>query len=310
MGVACGARFIGSHLAHDESMNNRSNLGFALPTVLLLLPIMGLPPVLGFSQTLSRRPTVQRIAIHDGEKGPEVEITTSEPILQQIRMLTRPDRVVIDFPGALPGEQLRSIAVNSGGMKRVRVSLFEATPPVTRVVLDLAAPGNYQLFPSGNTVIVRAGDTPEAVKTRKVPEFSATDPVPLAPRVEGNSHDYSAPANRVKLALLSLDAYSEGRLPMLEGFANPDIEQLERYERPYYRYRVKVKAVDASHTTVSVVASLSAWFNDPNPSRSGYRSLPSSGRLEEDLLDRLQNALQVQAATLPPGSATEQSTAP
>jgi len=50
--------------------------------------------------------------------------------------------------------------------------------------------------------------------------------------------------------------------------------------------------------------------SEPNPSRSGYRSLPSSGRLEEDLLDRLQNALQVQATTLPLGLATEQSTAP
>jgi hypothetical protein len=187
---------------------------------------MMLPPVLGFSQTLSRRTTVRRIAIHDGEKGPEVEITTSEPTLHQIRMLTGPDRVVIDFPGALPGEQLRSIAVNSGGMKRVRVSLFEATPPVTWVVLDLAAPGNYQLFPSGNTVIVSAGDTPEAVKTRKVPELSATDPVPLAPRVEGSSHDYSAPANRVKAFRLSLSALqrSPGRRsvgPPPERVASP-----------------------------------------------------------------------------------------
>jgi len=289
-------------------MNNRSNLGFVSPRVLLLLAM--LLPVLGFSQTLSRAATVQRITIREGKEGSEVEITSSEPTSPQIRMLTRPDRVVIDFPGALPGEQLRSIAVNSGGIKRVRVSLFEATPPVTRVVLDLAAPGNYQLFPSGNTAIVRVGDTPEAVKARIVPKLAATDPVPpLAPRGEGNSQDYTASANRVKLALRSLGAFSEVHLPMVEGFVRPDIEQLERYERPYYRYRVQVKAVDATHTTVNVVASLRAWFNDPNPSHSGYRSLPSGGRLEEDLLDRLQNALQVQAAALAPGSATEQSTA-
>jgi hypothetical protein len=291
-------------------MNNRSNFGFVSPNVLFLLAMM-LLPVLGFSQTSSRTATVQRMAIHEGKQGPEVEITSSEPIAAQIRMLNGPDRVVIDFPGALPGEQLRSIAVNSGGIKRVRVGLFEAAPPITRVVLDLTAPSNYQLFPSGDTVIVKIGDMPEAANAGSVPQLSAPDLVaPPAARAQGSSQNYTASADRVQLALQRLGGYSGGSLPMLEGFARPDVEQLERYERPYYRYRVEVKAIDATHTTVNVVASLNAWFNDPSTSHSGYRSLLSNGRLEEDLLDRLQNALQVQASTLAPGSATEQSPPP
>jgi len=40
-----------------------------------------------------------------------------------------------------------------------------------------------------------------------------------------------------------------------------------------------------------VTAKLTAWYTDSNPARSGYRALPSNGRLETDLLDRLSEAL-------------------
>ena len=96
----------------------------------------------------------------------------------------------------------------------------------------------------------------------------------------------------------------------MDGFARPDIEQLERYERPFYRYRVEVKAIDTAHTIVNVTANLSAWFNDPNPSQSGYRSLPSNGRLEGDLLARVQDALQVEKSTLTSDSAPKHSALP
>jgi len=287
-------------------MNNFFKLGFVSARVLLLLAMM-LLPALGSCSTA----TVLRIAIQGSQQAPEVEIASSEPITPQLKVLTGPDRLVIDFPGALPGGQLRSVAVNRGGIKRVRVGLFEATPPVTRVVLDLTAPSNYQLFPSGNTVIVKVGESPAAAKAGNAPRVSVPSSVPLpAPRVQGSSQDYAASADLVKQALRHLGAYSGGYLPTLEGFAGPDIEQLERYERAYYRYRVEVKALDAAHTSVNVAANLSAWFNDTDRSRSGYRSLPSNGRLEGDLLDRLQDALQVKVSTPPPGSATKPSAPP
>ncbi|PYY12126.1 MAG: hypothetical protein DMG69_02245 [Acidobacteria bacterium] len=290
-------------------MNNRSKLGFVLQTVLLLLAML-LLPAFGYSQ-LSRTAIVRRVAIQGSKQAPEVAITSSEPITPQLKVLTGPDRVVIDFPGALPGDQVRSMAVNCCGIKRVRVGLFEATPPITRVVLDLTAPSKYQVSPSGNTVIVKLGDTLGAAKAGNVPHVSASRPVPrLAPRIQGSSQDYTASADRVKQALRHLGAYSGGHLPTVDGFARPDIEQLERYERPFYRYRVEVKAIDTAHTIVNVTANLSAWFNDPNPSQSGYRSLPSNGRLEGDLLARVQDALQVEKSTLTSDSAPKHSALP
>jgi len=87
-----------------------------------------------------------------------------------VLVLTGPDRLVIDFPNAVPGTELRNIPVNRGEVKGVRVGLFAQNPPVTRVVLDLKVPQPYQLFPSGKSLIVKIGDgaTPQAVAPRPI----------------------------------------------------------------------------------------------------------------------------------------------
>jgi hypothetical protein len=93
----------------------------------------------------------------------------------QAQMLTGPDRLVVDFPNAVPGNQLRSQSVNHGGVKDVRVGLFTANPPVTRIVFDLNAAQSYQIFPAGRTVIVKlSGDA--ADKSAGVDDFPETGP--------------------------------------------------------------------------------------------------------------------------------------
>ena len=80
--------------------------------------------------------------------------------------------------------------------------------------------------------------------------------------------------------------------------------EVDRYERPYYQYRVHLSSVDAAHTTVSVEALISALYSNPIQSQSEYRALPSNGRLEADLLDRLQRALDPNAPRPESASAT------
>jgi hypothetical protein len=95
----------------------------------------------------------------------------------------------------------------------------------------------------------------------------------------------------VKRGLSQIGGLEGGRLPMVDGFVTASIPQLDRYERPYYQFRLQVNAADANTTSVKVEARISAWYTDPDPSHSQYRSLPSNGRLEADLLDRLLEAL-------------------
>jgi hypothetical protein len=62
---------------------------------------------------------------------------------------------VIDFPNAVPGSQVRNQSIDRGDVKDVRVGLFQARPPVTRVVLDLKSARSYQVFPYGRTVMIK-----------------------------------------------------------------------------------------------------------------------------------------------------------
>jgi hypothetical protein len=130
----------------------------------------------------SREATINRIAMVGNERGMELRISASQPVMTATQLVGGPDRFIIDFPGSVPGAQLRGLTLNQGGIRTVRVGLFKSNPPVTRVVLDLNSPGQYQVFPSGSTIIVRLGGTPgleaPAVEANKV--ALGTPPTPLA----------------------------------------------------------------------------------------------------------------------------------
>lgn len=95
----------------------------------------------------------------------------------------------------------------------------------------------------------------------------------------------------VESKLRGLGAYAGGRLPILEGFAVSKEGSLDRYQRGYYQYSVQLNAAASGDTQVRVTAKITAWYAASDPSHSGYRVLPSNGRLEADLLDRLQQEL-------------------
>jgi hypothetical protein len=102
---------------------------------------------------------------------------------------------------------------------------------------------------------------------------------------------YPYPVEAVKRALEQIGGFSGGKLPVVDGFVSSLIADSDHYERPYYQYHVQLDQGDATATTVKVEARITAWYAGADPAHSQYRSLPSNGRLENDLLDRLQDAL-------------------
>lgn len=134
----------------------------------LLLLTTALWPRLGFAQEADAV-AVERIAVVGSEQGVGVQISASGPVTTEAQMLTRPDRLVIDFPGALPGRELRGLRLNQGEIKSVRAGLFRSNPPVTRIVVDLNAPTAYRLVPSGKAVIVRLGSEPTVASLEGFP---------------------------------------------------------------------------------------------------------------------------------------------
>jgi hypothetical protein len=91
----------------------------------------------------------------------------------------------------------------------------------------------------------------------------------------------------VDKALKEMQAYAGQKLPIVDGFVATGDQPLNRYERAFYQFSIDLLPAAPGGTIVRVTAKITAWYADPDPSKSGYQVMPSNGRLELDLLDRL-----------------------
>src|ERR1051326_8102194 len=108
-----------------------------------------------FAMPLSAQVSVRSVKVLGSKNTVEIEVEASDRVVPQTRVLTGPDRLVVDFPNAVPSSGARSQSVDRGEVKDVRVGLFQSKPPVTRVVLDLKSAQSYQVFPYGRTVMIK-----------------------------------------------------------------------------------------------------------------------------------------------------------
>lgn len=101
---------------------------------------------------------VEHVIVRGAGDTMEVEIQTAgAPVAPNTQAITGPDRIVVDFPGALPAAELRALKVNRGVLKGVRSGLFFSNPPITRIVLDLTKPQPYQIVTTQKAVVVKLG---------------------------------------------------------------------------------------------------------------------------------------------------------
>ena len=91
-------------------------------------------------------PSIRRVQVLRGRAQVEIEIEASDRIVPHANVLTGPDRLMVDFVGAVPSAQLRNQTVSREEVKSLRVGLFSSDPPVTRVVLDLNGPSLTRFF--------------------------------------------------------------------------------------------------------------------------------------------------------------------
>ncbi len=114
-----------------------------------------------------------------------------------------------------------------------------------------------------------------------LPKTAAGQVVPYA-------RSFAKSKEEVEKALNELQASTGQKLPIVDGFVIPGDQPLDHYERAFYQFSIDVLPGTASgDTIVRVSAKITAWYADRDPSKSGYQVLPSNGRLELDLLDRL-----------------------
>jgi hypothetical protein len=105
------------------------------------------------------------------------------------------------------------------------------------------------------------------------------------------ARSYAKSREVVDQALKDLQAYSGQKLPIVDGFVAAGDLPLDRFERAFYQFSIDLVPGNSGGTIVRLSARITAWHADKDPAKSAYQVLPSNGRLELDLLDRLDEKL-------------------
>jgi AMIN domain len=158
---------------------------------------------------------VQHVVVRGTGDAMEVEIQTSgTPVAPNTQAIVGPDRIVVDFPGALPASELRALKVNSGALKGVRAGLFFSNPPITRIVLDLAQPQSYQISSIKNAVVVKLHGSVTNGGMNGTTNVARLNPLSKS---SGTFEKSASPAGKFQNASLAGDPY---HLPKISNVAS------------------------------------------------------------------------------------------
>ena len=125
--------------------------------------------------------TLQDIQVARSSDGTQIELVGNAPLAPKAIKLSGPDRLVIDLPNTVATRSSQQIAVNAADVRSVRMGRYQTTPPVTRVVLDLALARDYDLQTNGNRVTVKLRPAKGApVEKPEATEAAQTTPAPAA----------------------------------------------------------------------------------------------------------------------------------
>lgn len=97
--------------------------------------------------------------------------------------MTSPDRIVLDLPDALPSANT-PVGAGKSPVTSVAVAQISASPPHTRVTINLESPQPFALSAAGNTVTVSIGEGNAAPASPLQP--AAVAPASVAPSAPGN----------------------------------------------------------------------------------------------------------------------------
>jgi type IV pilus assembly protein PilQ len=185
---------------------------------------------------------IRAVTVAHGEESLDVQITGNGPITAKSMKLTGPDRLVVDIPNSTLEGHTREIAVNSTSVKDVRVGRFQADPPVTRVVVDLASVSDYNLVAEGNKLVVKLHESRPA-RAQK-PEVAALAPVAAKPITND-----IAPAIQQPVASLPKPETSQSRADAAAAHFAHAVPVVPAYNQPPYGHSslgVKASAVNAA----------------------------------------------------------------
>jgi hypothetical protein len=171
------------------------------------------------SADTSKIAAIKSLRIIQEEDGPAVEILSTKPLVPSIQAITGPDRLIIDLPNARLATPEKRITVQADEITTLRADMFQQSPPVARVVVDLLAPRAYTWDAAGNRLVVHLGKNPTQAdgspfQPSTVPSVlpgprpvvaavRAPGPLALAAKDEGSGSTVAAGADTAILSLSS-----------------------------------------------------------------------------------------------------------
>jgi type IV pilus assembly protein PilQ len=124
----------------------KQQLGVVLP-LLIVFMVAAAAQTQNTGTVSTTHAALQRLNVVRGEGAISVEFTARGPVTPKLSTLSSPARVVIDLPNTVALTDQHQIAVDSDGVKGVRVGMSGQTPPSTRVVVDLDQACKFELVP-------------------------------------------------------------------------------------------------------------------------------------------------------------------
>jgi type IV pilus assembly protein PilQ len=144
-------------------------LGVVLPLVILVM-MTAAAQTQNTGTATTEHAALQRLNVVRGDGTISVEFSARGALAPKLSTLSSPARVVIDLPNTVAATDQHQIAVDSDGVKGVRVGMNGQTPPSTRVVVDLEKACKFELVPgSDNQFAVKLYPGVAAVKTSPKP---------------------------------------------------------------------------------------------------------------------------------------------
>jgi hypothetical protein len=100
-------------------------------------------------------PAITRIHITSDSQSLSIEVSTTAPAIPDTDRLENPDRIIFDFPGFVMQGPAQQVPINRGPVTSLTTSLFQANPPITRLVLDVTELVGIELEPMEDKVLIR-----------------------------------------------------------------------------------------------------------------------------------------------------------
>jgi len=129
----------------------------APPAAVASAPVLEVREAIATGPILPTGPiTIEKLSVACGEADPCIMISTlGKGVHPRLSALSDPDRVVMDFPGAIFSSGVGRLQVGRGPIKAVRIGENAEQPPRARVVIDLTEKCDYEMQALANGVVLK-----------------------------------------------------------------------------------------------------------------------------------------------------------